>query len=119
VPCTKIGIRLNSCDAAQAEEQRDENDQAAFCSHGMPTRPPHRGGRSMDLRQPGGQQSAARHAIRIHARANSAPVCESIRAADGTEVTESAGITTVFREHYKQLGSPLVCASSTRTTSTV
>jgi hypothetical protein len=35
--------------------------------------------------------------------ANSAPVCESIRAADGTEVTESAGITTVFREHYKQL----------------
>jgi hypothetical protein len=25
-------------------------------------------------------------------------------------VTESAGITTVFREHYKQLGSPLVCA---------
>jgi hypothetical protein len=33
-----------------------------------------------------------------------------IRAADGTEVTESAGITTVFREHYKQLGSPLVCA---------
>jgi outer membrane protein assembly factor BamE (lipoprotein component of BamABCDE complex) len=26
------------------------------------------------------------------------------------EVTESAGITTVFREHYKQLGSPLVCA---------
>jgi hypothetical protein len=42
--------------------------------------------------------------------ANSAPVCESIRAADGTEVTESAGITTVFREHYKQLGSPLVCA---------
>jgi hypothetical protein len=27
-----------------------------------------------------------------------------------TEVTESAGITTVFREHYKQLGSPLVCA---------
>jgi hypothetical protein len=34
----------------------------------------------------------------------------SIRAADGTGVTESAGITTVFREHYKQLGSPLVCA---------
>jgi hypothetical protein len=28
----------------------------------------------------------------------------------GWEVTESAGITTVFREHYKQLGSPLVCA---------
>jgi hypothetical protein len=26
------------------------------------------------------------------------------------QVTESAGITTVFREHYKQLGSPLVCA---------
>jgi hypothetical protein len=50
-----------------------------------------------------------RDAIRIHA-CNSAPVCESIRAADGTEVTESAGITTVFREHYKQLGSPLVCA---------
>jgi hypothetical protein len=43
----------------------------------------------------------------IHA-ANSA-LCESIRAADGT-VAESAGITTVFREHYKQLGSPLVCA---------
>jgi hypothetical protein len=42
--------------------------------------------------------------------ANSAPVCESIRAADGTGITESAGITTVFREHYKQLGSPLVCA---------
>jgi hypothetical protein len=50
--------------------------------------------------------------------ANSAPVCESIRAADGT-VTESAGITTVFREHYKQLGSPLVCESSTRTTDRV
>jgi hypothetical protein len=32
------------------------------------TRLPHCGGRSMDLRQPGGQQSSARHAIRIHAR---------------------------------------------------
>jgi hypothetical protein len=32
-----------------------------------------------------------------------------IRAADGTG-NRSAGITTVFREHYKQLGSPLVCA---------
>jgi hypothetical protein len=50
--------------------------------------------------------------------ANSAPVCESIRAADGTEVTESAGITTVFREHYKQLGSHWCAPSSTRTTST-
>jgi hypothetical protein len=30
--------------------------------------------------------------------ANGAPVCESIRR----QVTESAGITTVFREHYKQ-----------------
>jgi hypothetical protein len=39
--------------------------------------------------------------------ANSAPVCESIRAADGTG-NRSAGITTVFREHYKQLGSPVV-----------
>jgi hypothetical protein len=36
--------------------------------------------------------------------ANSA-LYAKIRAADGTEVTESAGITTVFREHYKQLGS--------------
>jgi hypothetical protein len=34
---------------------------------------------------------------------------ESIRAADGTEVTESAELQR-FREHYKQLGSPLVCA---------
>jgi hypothetical protein len=45
-------------------------------------------------------------------------LCESIRAADGTEVTESAGITTVFREHYKQLGSHWCAPSSTRTTST-
>jgi exonuclease III len=42
--------------------------------------------------------------------ANRAPVCESVRAADGTEVTESQGIMSVFQEHYKQLGSPLVCA---------
>jgi hypothetical protein len=41
--------------------------------------------------------------------AEDAPVCESIRAADGTEVTESAGITTVFRE-LQAAGSPLVCA---------
>jgi exonuclease III len=41
--------------------------------------------------------------------ANRAPACESIRAADGQEVTEPEGITAVFREHYKQLGSPLVC----------
>jgi hypothetical protein len=62
----------------------------------------------MDLRQPGGQQQL-RDTRSGSMPANSAPVCESIRAADGTEVTESAGITTVFREHYKQLGSPLVC----------
>jgi hypothetical protein len=70
----------------------------------------------MDPRQPG-SKAAARHAIRSMP-ANSAPVCESIRAADGTEVTESAGITTVFREHYKQLGSHWCAPSSTRTTST-
>jgi hypothetical protein len=57
----------------------------------------------MDL-QPGGQQQL-RDTRSGSMPANSAPVCESIRAADGTEVTESAGITTVFREHYKQLGS--------------
>jgi hypothetical protein len=61
----------------------------------------HCGGRSMDLRQPGGQQSSC--ATRDPDPCPQiAPVCESIRAADGTEVTESAGITTVFREHYKQ-----------------
>jgi hypothetical protein len=37
------------------------------------------------------------------------PCGESIRAADGTG-NRVGGITTVFREHYKQLGSPLVCA---------
>jgi hypothetical protein len=51
----KIGIRLGTlCDAAQAEE--NEMKRQAVCSHGMPTRLPHCGGRSMDLRQPGGQQ---------------------------------------------------------------
>jgi hypothetical protein len=56
----------------------------------------------MDQSSLAGSKAAARHTIGSMP-ANSAPVCESIRAADGTEVTESAGITTVFREHYKQL----------------
>jgi hypothetical protein len=43
----------------------------------------------MDLRQPGGQQQL-RDTRSGSMPANSAPVCESIRAADGTEVTESA-----------------------------
>jgi hypothetical protein len=77
-----------------------------LCSHGMPTRLPHCGGRSMDPAWRAAKQLRDTRSM----PANSAPVCESIRAADGTEVTESAGITTVFREHYKQLGSPLVCA---------
>jgi hypothetical protein len=39
------------------QKNKEMNDLRGFCSHGMPTRlPPHRGGRSMDLRQPGGQQ---------------------------------------------------------------
>jgi hypothetical protein len=74
----------NSCDAAQAEEQkRCRNDSSGLCSHGMPTRPPHCGGRSMDQGSLAGSKSSC--ATRDpDPPANSAPVCESIRAADGT-----------------------------------
>jgi hypothetical protein len=73
------------------QKNKEMKRPSGLCSHGMPTRLPHCGGRSMDPSSLAGSKAAARHAIRIHA-ANSAPVCESIRAADGTEVTESAGI---------------------------
>jgi hypothetical protein len=70
----------------------------------------------MDLRQPGGQQSSCAtrdpdpcpQIVRLYAKASEPRM----------EVTESAGITTVFREHYKQLGSHWCAPSSTRTTST-
>jgi hypothetical protein len=56
----------------------------------------------MDQGSLAGSKAAARR-DRIHA-ANSAPVC-GIRAAwNGSN--RVGGITTVFREHYKQLGSP-------------
>jgi hypothetical protein len=60
----------------------------------------------MDLRQPGGQQSSCATRDRIHAQM----VRLYAKASEPRmERAESAGITTVFREHYKQLGSPLVC----------
>ena len=67
-------------------------------------------------RQEHGSKAAWRAAKRLRdTRAgsmpsNKAPLCASVRAADGTEVTEPEGITSVFREHYKQLGAPLVCS---------
>jgi hypothetical protein len=103
-----IGIRLGTlCDAAQAEEQEMKRLKTLFSRDADATASLWR--KEHGSRQPGGQQSSC-------ATRDPDPcpqivrLCESIRAADGTEVTESAGITTVFREHYKQLGSPLVCA---------
>jgi hypothetical protein len=103
VHAQKLASDWELCDAAQAEEQRDETT-SGLCSHGMPTRLPHCGGRSMDLRQPGGQQQqrATRdpdpcpQIVRLYAKA-------SERGWNGSN--RVAGITTVFREHYKQLGS--------------
>jgi hypothetical protein len=53
---SKLASDWELFDAAQAEEQ-EMNDSSGLCSHGMPTRLPHCGGRSMDLK-PGGQQSS-------------------------------------------------------------
>jgi hypothetical protein len=92
----------------QAEEQRDETTKRALFSRDADAT-------ASLWRKEHGSKAAWRAAKQLRDTrsgsmpANSAPVCESIRAADGTEVTESAGITTVFREHYKQLVPPL-CA---------
>jgi hypothetical protein len=62
----KVGIRLGTlCDAAQAEEQRDERLKRAL--FGMPTRLPHCGGRAWIQGSLAGSKAAARH-DRIHAR---------------------------------------------------
>jgi hypothetical protein len=50
------------------KQKNKEMKRLKLCSHGMPTRLPHCGGRSMDLRQPGGQQSSCATRDRIHAR---------------------------------------------------
>jgi hypothetical protein len=111
---SKLASDWELCDAAQ-EEQRDETTQAALFSRDADAtaslwRKEHGSGSLA------GSKAAARHAIRSMP-ANSAPVCESIRAADGTEVTESAELQR-FREHYKQLVPHWCAPSSTRTTST-
>jgi hypothetical protein len=85
----------------RAEEQRDETTQAGSVLTGC-RRDCLRGGRSMDLRQPGGQQ--LRDTRSGSMPANSAPVCESIRAADGNRVGNNG-----VPEHYKQLGSHWCC----------
>jgi hypothetical protein len=69
----------------------------------------------MDQGSLAGSKAAARH-DRIHAR-NSAPYAKASEPRM-EQVTESAGITTVFREHYKQLVPHWCAPSSTRTTST-
>jgi hypothetical protein len=69
------------------------------------------GGRAC-LRQPGGQQSSCTDTIGSMP-ANSAPVCRK-HQVDGTG-NRVGGNYNGFREHYKQLGSPLVFQSSTRT----
>jgi hypothetical protein len=64
----------------------------------MPTRLPHCGGRSMDLRQPGGQQQL-RDTRSGSMPANSAPMRKhQSRGWNGSN--RVGGITTVFREHY-------------------
>jgi hypothetical protein len=64
------------------KQKNKEMKRPQLCSHGMPTRLPHCGGGAW-IWQPGGQQK--QRATRSGSMpANSAPVCESIRAADGT-----------------------------------
>jgi hypothetical protein len=60
----------------------------------------------MDLRQPGGQQSSCATRDPIHAQ-NSAHAKASERGWNGSN--RVGGNYNGFREHYKQLGSPLVC----------
>jgi hypothetical protein len=88
----------------QAEEQRDETTKRALFSRDADAT-------ASLWRKEHGSKAAWRAAKQLRdTRSDPCPQivrqCESIRAADGTEVTESAGITTVFREHYKQLGPP-------------
>jgi hypothetical protein len=49
------------------QKNKEMKRPSGLCSHGMPTRLPHCGGRSMDL-QPGGQQSSCATRDPIHAR---------------------------------------------------
>jgi hypothetical protein len=60
----------------------------------------------MDLRQPGGQSSCATR-DRIHARKCA---CMRKHQSRGWRSNRVGRNYNVFREHYKQLGSPLVCA---------
>jgi hypothetical protein len=78
---------------ACARKNKEMKDSSGLCSHGMPTR-------LSPWRKEHGSKAAWRAAKQLRDTRSdpcrSARLCESIRAADGTEVTESARNTSRF-----------------------
>jgi hypothetical protein len=99
---SKLASDWELCDAAQAEEQRDETTQAGSVLTGC-----RRDCLTVEEGAWIGSLAAARHAIRSMPQIVRLMRKHQSRGWNGSN--RVGGITTVFREHYKQLGSPLVC----------